>query len=67
MTYRNSPPVARAAFSEVENGEATLLVPAIVLAEIVFTVERRRHDINIDEILDRIAVADNYSTLSIKS
>jgi len=53
-------PAAHAAFSEVENGEAILLVPAIVLAEIVFTVERRRHDIDAGEILDRIAVADNY-------
>ena len=53
-------PAAHAAFSEVENGEAILLIPAIVLAEIVFTVERRRHDIDVGEILDRIAVADNY-------
>ena len=56
-------PAARAAFSEVENGEATLLIPAIVLAEIVFTVERRRHDIDVGEILDRISVADNYRIL----
>ncbi len=56
-------PTAQAAFSEVENGEVILLIPAIVLAEIVFTVERRRHDIDISEILDRIAVADNYQVL----
>jgi len=56
-------PAARTAFSEVENGEATLLIPAIVLAEIIFTVERRRHDIDVGEILDRIAVADNYRIL----
>jgi len=54
---------AHRAFSEVENGEATLLVPAIVLAEIIFTVERRRHDIDVTEILDRISVADNYQVL----
>ena len=56
-------PTAQAAFSAVENGEAILLIPAIVLAEIVFTVERRRHDIDVGEILDRIAVADNYWVL----
>jgi len=56
-------PAAQAAFSDVENGEATLLIPAIVLAEIVFTVERRRHDIDVGEILDRITVSDNYQVL----
>lgn len=56
-------PAAQAAFSEVESGEAILLIPAIVLAEIIFTVERRRHDINVGEILDRVAVADNYQVL----
>jgi PIN domain nuclease of toxin-antitoxin system len=56
-------PMARAAFAAIERGEATLLVPAIVLAEIVFTVERRRHDIDVGEILDRINVADNYQVL----
>jgi PIN domain nuclease of toxin-antitoxin system len=56
-------PAVQAAFAEVENGEAILLIPAIVLAEIIFTVERRRHDINVTEILDRIATADNYQIL----
>ena len=56
-------PAAQAAFSEVESGEAILLIPAIVLAEIVFTVERRRHDIDVADILDRIAMADNYRVL----
>ncbi|MBL7063501.1 MAG: hypothetical protein ISS49_04735 [Anaerolineae bacterium] len=56
-------PAAQAAFSDVENGEATLLIPAIVLAEIVFTVERRRHDIDVGEILNRITVSDNYQVL----
>ena len=57
-------PAARRAFSEVENGDAILLIPAIVLAELVFTVERRRHDIDVGEIVDDIAVADNYWVLS---
>lgn len=56
-------PAALAAFSEVETGEAILLIPAIVLAEIVFTVERRRHDIVVEAILDDIALADNYRVL----
>lgn len=56
-------PAALRAFSEVENGEAVLLIPAIVLAEIIFTVERRRHDVDVTELLDRIDTADNYQVL----
>ncbi len=36
---------AEVASREVSAGRATLLIPAIVLAEIVHIVERRRHDI----------------------
>jgi PIN domain nuclease of toxin-antitoxin system len=56
-------PAAQRAFSEIESGEATLLIPAIVLAEVIFTIERRRHDIDVTEVLDRIAAADNYRVL----
>jgi PIN domain nuclease of toxin-antitoxin system len=54
---------AEAAFRAVSAGRATLLIPAIVLAEIVHTVERRRHDIDVDEALDKIAEADNFRVL----
>lgn len=54
---------AEAAFREVSAGRAILLIPAIVLAEIVHTVERRRHDIDVNEALDKIAEADNFTVL----
>lgn len=54
---------AEAAFREVSAGRATLLIPAIVLAEIVHTVERRRHDIDVNEALGKIAEADNFRVL----
>ncbi len=54
---------AEAAFREVSAGRATLLIPAIVLAEIVHTVERRRHDIDVNQALDRISEADNFRVL----
>jgi predicted nucleic acid-binding protein len=41
-------PSARIAFDTVSAGNTTLLIPAIVLAEVVYTVERRRHDINVE-------------------
>lgn len=40
------------------------MIPVIVLAEIVFVVERRRHDIDVGEVLDRIADADNSRDLT---
>jgi predicted nucleic acid-binding protein len=54
---------ARAAFDTISRGEVTLLIPAIVLAEVVYTVERRRHDIDVNEALDQIAEADNFQVL----
>jgi len=54
---------ARAAYTAIEKGESILLIPAIVLAEIVTVVERRRHDIDIGEVLNRIEEADNYRGL----
>ena len=56
-------PSARVAFDTVSAGNTTLLIPAIVLAEVVYTVERRRHDINVEEMLERIAEAGNFEVL----
>ena len=56
-------PEARAAFDVISRGDAVLLIPAIVLAEMVYVVERRRHDIDVGEVLDQIAVADNFRVL----
>jgi predicted nucleic acid-binding protein len=56
-------PNARTAFDVAGAGDATLLIPAIVLAEIIHVVERRRHDIDVAEALDKIARAENYQVL----
>jgi len=56
-------PDAKATFDAIGAGDATLLIPAIVLAEIIYVVERRRHDIDVSEVLDRIADADNFQVL----
>jgi len=56
-------PEARAAFDAISRGDAVLLIPAIVLAEIVYVVERRRHDVDVSEALDQIAAADNFQVL----
>jgi predicted nucleic acid-binding protein len=56
-------PKAEDAFDAISAGDAALLIPAIVLAEIVYTIERRQHDIDVGETLDRIADADNFQVL----
>jgi predicted nucleic acid-binding protein len=56
-------PNARATFRAVSSGDVTLLIPAIVLAEMVYTVERRRHDVDVGKALERIGEADNFQVL----
>lgn len=45
---------AAAAFSAVDQGQALLIVPAIVLAELIFLVERGRVAIDLDQTLQRL-------------
>ncbi|RLT45621.1 MAG: PIN domain-containing protein [Chloroflexi bacterium] len=54
---------ASAAFEAVSRGDSTLLIPAIVLAEVVYIVERRFPHLSVDSVLDRIAAADNFRIL----
>ena len=42
---------ARRAFEEIANGESTLLIPVIVLAELIFTIENKPIQAELDEIL----------------
>ena len=53
-------PAADRAFRQVEQGQARLLVPAIVVAELIFIVERGRLSADIDELLHQIESADNF-------
>lgn len=48
------------AFRAVEADEARLLVPAIVIAELIFIVERGKLLADIDELLRRIEAASNF-------
>ena len=45
---------ARQAFDEVANGESTLLTPVIVLAELIFTIENKPVQADLDNILSAI-------------
>ena len=50
---------ARQAFEEVASGESTLLIPVIVLAELIFTVENKPVQADLDKILTAIQNSPN--------
>jgi len=45
---------ARQAFDEVKSGKATIIVPAIVLAELIWTIERGRIQTDLQRVLATI-------------
>ena len=50
---------ARCVFEEVANGEAKLLIPVIVLAELIFTIENKPIKADLDKILNAINNSPN--------
>ena len=50
---------ARLAFEAIANGESTLLIPVIVLAELIFTVENKPVQADLDKILSAIQNSPN--------
>ncbi len=50
---------ARRAFEEVATGESSLLIPVIVLAELIFTIENKPIQADLNKILDAIQDSPN--------
>ncbi len=50
---------ARQIFDDVANGEAKLLIPVIVLAELIFTIENKPVQADLDNILSAIQNSPN--------
>jgi len=50
---------ARQAYVDIGNGDATLLVPLIVLAELIFTIENKPIHANFETILDGLSASPN--------
>jgi PIN domain nuclease of toxin-antitoxin system len=50
---------ARRAFEEIANGGSSLLIPVIVLAELIFTIENKPVQAELDDILDAIQDSPN--------
>lgn len=52
--------VANRCFKLIEEGKAKLLIPAIVMAEIIYIVEKGKVEANLDDLVDRIREAKNF-------
>jgi len=50
---------ARRVFDEIANGKARLLIPVIVMAELIFTIENKPIEADLDKILDAIDNSPN--------
>jgi PIN domain nuclease of toxin-antitoxin system len=50
---------ARRVFEEIANGESSLLIPVIVLAELIFTIENKSVQADLAEILNAIQNSPN--------
>lgn len=54
---------ARQIFDSAETGEATVAVPTIVLAESLHILEKKRLQLQFQDILRKLAAGANYTTM----
>lgn len=54
---------ARRAFEEIAKGESRLLIPVIVLAELIFTIENKPVQADLDDILTAIQDSPNVEII----
>lgn len=58
---------ANQVFQEIEDGKAKLIIPPIVIAEIIFLVQKGKIQADLDDLLIKIKESENYqiSTLGL--
>ncbi len=58
---------ANQAFLQIDSGEAKLIIPAIVIAEIIFLVQKERIKAELDDLFAKIQSSENFqvSTLGL--
>ncbi|MDI6655717.1 MAG: PIN domain-containing protein [Methanobacteriota archaeon] len=49
-------------FTKAELGEATIVVPTIVLAESFYIVKKQKVEINFAEVIEKVEFASNFTT-----
>jgi len=50
-------------FEDAENAQVEVLIPTIVLAEITYIAQKKRVDVTIDEVLERIQQGDGFAVV----
>lgn len=58
-------PSATAALAQVAAGEADLVVPMIVLAELIFTIENRSVSTDFDPVVENLLASPNVSVVDL--
>jgi len=59
-------PAANEAFERVEKGKAKLIIPIIVIAELIFLVEKKRVSADVENIITQINESDNFRISSLE-
>lgn len=54
------PKVVDDIFKSAENGESTLFIPTVVLAECLYLLENKKIDLNFDDLLRRIEMSRTF-------
>ncbi|MBO3809851.1 MAG: PIN domain-containing protein [Candidatus Brockarchaeota archaeon] len=52
-------------FSEAELGRTIIFIPTIVLAECIYLVERRKIDLDLNELFSKLKVGENFVPASL--
>lgn len=52
--------VAKEVFKEIEEGKAKLLIPAIVIAEIIYIIESAKINADLNNLIQNIQEAENF-------
>ena len=50
-------------FDQAEEGEASIAVPTIVLAEALYLIEKKRVTLKLKEVLRKLEIGWNYTTI----
>ncbi len=56
---------AKSVFDKAENGDATIVIPTIVLAESLYILEKENAIMKFKDIIKKVEIGWNYTTISL--
>jgi len=57
--------LAKKAFEEAEEGKATIIIPTIVLAELLYLLEKKKANKDFGKIVEKVEKSSNYTVASL--